>query len=166
MKILRQLGSCGTAVVFVPLLWVGACFLGRALAQNGYDHQITTQTRTFRLAEAAVQPAGAVVEDRLALAELQKYIRIWNLEPGACAEFPDASRFPWSWNPLHGSATMMRLKQKQSFLQTQRHEVHRQSAGQGHSRYFIKPDQEAALGGRSFSLDVQGDSIQKAWERK
>ena len=164
--IFRQLGSCGTAIVFVPILWIAACFLGRALAQNGYDHQITAQTRSFRLTESAVQPDGAVVEDRLALAELQKYVRIWRLEPGACAEFPIASRFPWSWNPLHGSATMMRLKQKQSFLQSQHHNVRRQAVGKGHFRFFIQPDKEAALGGRRFILDVQGDSIQKAWEPK
>ncbi len=166
MKLFRQLGSCGTAIVFLPLLWIAACFLGRALAQSAYDSQITTQTRTFRLAENAVQPGGAIVEDRLALAELQKYVRVWSLEPGACAGFPDAERVPWSWNPLHGSATMMRLKQKQSFLQSQHHEVRRQASGNGQFRYFIHPDQEAALGGRRFSLDVQGDSIQKAWEWK
>ncbi len=166
MKIFRQLGSCGTAIVFLPLLWIAACFLGRALAQSGYDHQITAQTRGFRLADLAIQSDGPVVEDRLALTELKKYLRIWSLEPGACAEFPNASRFPWSWNPLHGSATMIRLKQKQSFLQSQHHEVYRQSLGKGHVRYFIQPDKEAALGGRRFSLDVQGNSIQKAWEWK
>jgi hypothetical protein len=166
MKIFRQLGSCGTEIVLLPLFCIAACFLGRTLAQSAYDHQITPQTRTYRLVEGAVQPGGTVVEDRLALAELQKYLRIWSLEPGACAEFPDASRFPWSWNPLHGSATMLRLKQKQSFLQSQHHGVHRQSLGRGHSRYFIQPDKEAALGGRRFSLDVQGGTVQKAWEWK
>lgn len=166
MKVFRQLGSCGTAIVFLPLLWIAACFLGRALAQNGYDHQITAQTRSFRLVEFAVPQGGTVVEDRLALAELQKYLRVWRLEPGACAEFPNSARFPWSWNPLRGSATMMRLKQKQSFLQSQHHEVHRQSLGKGRYRYFIQPDKEAALGGRRFGLEVLGDSIQKAWEWK
>ena len=166
MKIFRQLGSCGTATVFLPLLWIAACFLGRALAQNGYVHQITTQTRNYRLAERIVPVDGAIVEDRLAMAELKKYLRVWSLEPGACAEFPIASRFPWSWNPLNGSATMMRLKQKQSFLQSQHHLVYRQFVGRGHFRYFIQPDKEAALGGRRFSLDVQDDSIQKAWELK
>ena len=166
MKIFRQLGSCGTAILFVPVLWIAACFLSRALAQSAYNNQITAQTRAFRLADIPVQPEGAVVEDRLALAELQKYVRIWSLEPGACAEFPEAARFPWSWNPLYGSATIMRLKQKQSFLQSQHHEVHRQALGPGHYRFFIQPDKEAALGGRRFSLDVQGGSLQKAWEWK
>ncbi|MBL0209798.1 MAG: hypothetical protein IPQ13_02625 [Holophagaceae bacterium] len=166
MKIFRQLGSCGTAIVFLPLAWIAACFLGRALAQSGYERQITGQSRAFRMPEAAVPGGGTVVEDPLALAELQKYLRIWNLEPGACPAFPDASRMPWSWNPLHGSATMMRLQQKQSFLQSQHHEVRRQSTGNGQFRYFIQPDKEAALGGRRFSLDVRGDSIQQARELK
>lgn len=166
MKLFRQLGSCGTAAVFLPLLWVAACFLGRLLAQSAYEHRTTAQTRVFRVPDLPVQTEGAVVEDRLALAELRKYFRIWSLEPGACAEFPDAARVPWSWNPLHGTATMLRLEQKQSFLQSQHHEVHRQSLGNGHFRYFIHPDKEAALGGRRFSLDVKGDSIQKAWELK
>lgn len=166
MKIFRQLGSCGTEIVLLPLFWVAACFLGRLLAQSAYDRQITAQTRTFRVQESPVQCGGVAVEDRLALAELQKYLRIWRLEPGASAEFPEAPRFPWSWNPLNGSATMMRLKQKQSFLQSQHHEVRRQSTGNGHFRYFIQPDKEAALGGRRFCLDVLGDSIQQARELK
>jgi len=166
MKIFRQLGSCGTELVFIPLFWIAACFLGRILAQNGYDNQITPGTRAYRLAEIQVQADGTVVEDRLALAELKKYVKVWSLEPGACAEFPNASRFPWSWNPLHGSATMVRLKQKQSFLQSQHHLVFRQTLGKEHFRYFIQPDKEAALGGRRFSLDVQDGSIQKAWELK
>jgi len=161
MKIFRQLGSCGTEVVLLPLFWIAACFLGRMLAQNAYDHQITAQTRAYRLVELPILQEGAEVDDRLALAELQKYVRVWSLEPGACAEFPSAARFPWSWNPLFGSAAMMRLKQKQSFLQSQHHEVHRQSLGPEHFRFYIQPDKEAALGGRRFAVDVQGGSIKK-----
>ncbi len=166
MKIFRQLGSCGTVIVFVPIAWVAACFLGRAMAQSAYDHQITPATRNFRLDNSAISPEGSVVKDRLALTELRKYVRVWSLEPGACKEFPDAARWPWSWNPLFGSAAMMRLKQKQAFLSSQHHEVHRQSLGPGHWRFSIQPDREAALGGRRFSVEVRGASVVRAWEWK
>lgn len=166
MRIFRQLGSCGTTVVLVPILWIAGCFLGRALAQSSYDRGITSVTRTFRLPELTVPPGGTLVEDRLALAELRKYVRVWSLEPGACAAFPDASRFPWSWNPLYGSATMMRLNQKQAFLLSQHHEVYRQHLEKNHWRWFIHPDKEAALGGRRFCVDVQDDSVRQVQELK
>lgn len=166
MRIFRQLGSCGTAVVVIPLLWILACFLGRALAQNAYDHEISAGTRAFRLPELSVSHQGRPVEDPLALAELRKYVRVWSLEPGACKEFPDATRFPWSWNPLFGSATIMRLNQKQAFLASQHHEVYRERIEKNHWRWFIHPDRAAALGGRRFSVDVRGNNVAQAWEWK
>ncbi len=166
MKIFRQLGSCGSIFVFTPILWTAACFLGRALAQSAYDHQITPATRAYRLTELAIASDGAPVQDRHVRAELQKYVRVWSLEPGACLDFPDAARWPWSWNPLAGSAGMLRLKQKQAFLATQHHEVYRQRQGPDSWRYYFQPDREAALGGRRFSVEVQGGSVRKAWEWK
>lgn len=170
MRLFRQLGTWGTTLLLAPIFWIIACIIGRALAQNAYDHQITASTRRFRLPELPVTAGssaeGLPVQDRHALIELKKYIRIWSLEPGACDEFPDASRFPWSWNPLNGSATIMRLKQKQAFLTSQHHHVFRQWIADHQWRYVIQPDPEAALGGRRFYADVQDHSIQKAWEWK
>lgn len=171
MKVLRQLGSCGTALLLGPLLWVGACFTARALAQSGY-RQIRPETRAYRVPEAPVSVDGTPVTDPSTLTELKKYVQIWYLEPGACLEFPDPDRWPWSWNPFHASALMLRLKQKQSFLEGHRHIVFHQSIGMARTfppfehRYYMRPDPKAALGGRRFIVETKDDEIVRAWELK
>ncbi|HJW10088.1 MAG TPA: hypothetical protein VJ483_10660 [Holophagaceae bacterium] len=164
MKVLRQLGSCGTALILGPLLWTGACFAARALAQNGY-RQITDATREFRVPQVPILPSGEPITDGSTLTELRKYTQVWELEPGACRQFPDRDRWPWSWNPFHASALMLRLKQKQSFLKEQRHLVLRWERG-GVRTYLLAPDANAALGGRSFRMDVKDGELLKAWELK
>lgn len=169
MRLVRQLGTWGTAVVLAPILWLLSCALARGLAQHAYDTHIMAMTRTFRPSEGAqVQglsaAAGTVVRDPLVLTEVQKYLRVWSLEPGACAAFPEAARFPWCWNPFRASALIMRLKQKQAFLLTQRHEVQRTGSPWGRSFYFLAPDPQAALGGRRFLVEAQGDRALKVIE--
>ncbi|HJW08072.1 MAG TPA: hypothetical protein VJ483_00460, partial [Holophagaceae bacterium] len=63
------------------------------------------------------------------------------------------------------SALMLRLKQKQSFLKEQRHLVLRWERG-GVRTYLLAPDANAALGGRSFRMDVKDGELLKAWELK
>jgi hypothetical protein len=164
VKLFRQLGTCGTALLAGPLLWTAACIGARALAQSGYQ-QIEGTTRDYRVVEVPILPSGEPVADAATLVELRKYAQVWELEPGACAAFPSRDRWPWSWNPFHASALMLRLKQKQSFLKEQRHLVLRtQHAGM--RTYLLAPDANAALGGRSFRLDVKDGELVKAWELK
>src|SRR5262249_33430225 len=117
MRLVRQLGSCGTLAIFGPLLWLAACAGARALGQHSYDVNITPWTKGYRVAETGVAlPMGAArVTDPRVRAELDKYAKIWGLEPGACAEFPNAVRLPFSLNPFKASALLLRLKQKQAF---------------------------------------------------
>ena len=164
MRLFRQLGSCGTVVLVGPLLWLAACFAARGIAQSGY-RQIQPRTREFRVPAARIAPGGVPVGDPHTTTELGKYIQVWELEPGACAEFPERDRWPWSWNPLQASALMLRLKQKQAFLDTQRHLVMRSQEGRRRN-YLISPDPLAALGGRSFRVEVEGGRMRKAWELK
>lgn len=159
MKVFRQLGSCGSLLVFGPLLWLGACWGSRAMSQHAYDAQITPITRTHRVPAGAVPGGGTPVRDRRVLAELEKYVRIWSLEPGACADFPDAARFPFSFNPFRPKALFVRLKQKQAFLLSQHHRILRQGEA-----WLIEPDPLAALGGRRFRVQAKGTGLRQAWE--
>jgi hypothetical protein len=166
VRVLRQLGTCGTVVVLGPLLWLLACAVARALGQHAYDVNITPWTRNHRVVEGvvAVPPGAAPIRDPRVRTELDKYAKVWALEPGACAEFPDAARFPFSFNPFKPSALMLRLKQKQAFLMTQHHAVRRQREPDGSMRYDLTPDPEAALGGRHFVLRMKGNDLLEAYE--
>ncbi len=165
MKATRQLGTCGTALVLAPLLWVGACFGAWAAAQSGYQ-KIMPPTRAYRVPPGPVPPGGMPVTDSLALTELRKYAAIWELEPGACARFPDRNAWPWHWNPLASSGDLLRLRQKQSFLETQHHLVFRQPVADGSRLYALTPDVGAALGGRHFRMAVKDGQLLQAWEWK
>lgn len=166
MRVLRQLGTCGTAVVLGPLLWLLACVVARSLGQHAYEVNITAWTRNHRVAEGAVAlPPGAPrISDPRVNTELDKYVKVWALEPGACAEFPDAARMPFSLNPFRPSALMLRLKQKQAFLMTQHHGVRRQTGPDGTALYDLRPDPEAALGSRHFVVRAKGDDVLEAYE--
>lgn len=162
MRLFRQLGTWGTAAALAPILWLLACVAARALAQHAYDHTISARTKAFRVpAGPRVQggASGRTLADPMALAEVRKYVQIWALEPGACAAFPDVARFPWCWNPFRPSALVMRLKQKQAFLQTQHHELERLDLGDGRHRYFLAPDPGAALGGRRFFAETKAGKV-------
>ncbi|HET8901033.1 MAG TPA: hypothetical protein VFM84_03755 [Holophagaceae bacterium] len=165
MRATRQLGTWGTALALAPLLWIGACFAAWGAAQSGYQ-RIEPAARSYRVPEGPVPQGGVPVTDPLALTELKKYAAIWELEPGACARFPDRNAWPWRWNPLSSSGDLLRLRQKQSFLQTQHHLVFRQQQPDGSRLYALRPDPGAALGGRSFRLQVKNGELVQAWELK
>lgn len=167
MNPFRQLGTCGTAVVLGPLLWAGLCFGFQRLGQHAYEANITRWTREFRVPDgpelaSGIDPTHRIQDPRVRT-ELDKYIKVWSLEPGACEAFPRADRMPFSWNPFHPSALMLRLKQKQAFLMMQHHVVRRRSEGD-HMHYYLAPDPEAALGGRRFHLRVKGQDVLEAYE--
>ena len=159
MRLFRQLGTWGTALVFTPILWVLACVAARALAQHSYETNITPWTRNHRVKAGVIPPGGMPVTDRRVLTELSKYVQVWSLEVGACEAFPDAARVPFSLNPFHPSALMMRLKQKQAFILMQKHVVLREG-----SVWYLAPDPQAALGGRRFRLETAGSQLLKAYE--
>ncbi len=150
--------------LFGPLLWVGACAVARAMAQHVYDLQMVPALKAYRPPAAEVPVTGHPVEDPLTRVELEKYVRVWELEPGACPELPDAARWPWSWNPFHPSALLLRLRQKHEYLFRQRHLVLRQELGGGRRRYLLAPDPGAALGGRRFAVEVRQGRLERAWE--
>lgn len=170
MSVVRQLGSCGMILAFAPLLWIGGCLVAVGLAQSAYAEQIVPNTRLHRLPDGPLvhnipRPSvKTLVQDPRVLTELEKYVKVWALQPGACAEFPDADRVPFSWNPFHASALMLRLKQKQAFLMMQKHEVQRCEVTSGRFIYHIAPDPQAALGGRRFRVETEGLAIQEAFE--
>jgi hypothetical protein len=161
MKVFRQLGTWGSAALMAPLFWIGACFLSRSLAQHAYDTQITSNTRSFRVPIGEIPKGGTQVTDRRVLTELDKYVRVWNLEPGASSVFPDAKHWPWSWNPFQASALVLRLKQRQAFLLSQSHELRRNADG---SEMLIAPDGQAALGGRTFRVELRNGDLIQAFE--
>jgi hypothetical protein len=167
MRLFRQLGSCGTALVLGPLLWAGLCVGFQALGQHAYASNITPWTRTFHVPDGPELDVNLSVarrvDDPRVKTELEKYLKVWSLEPGACAAFPNAERMPFSWNPFHASALMMRLKQKQAFLLMQHHVVRRRADG-ALTRYYLAPDPEAALGGRRFVLRAEGQELREAFE--
>ena len=171
MKIFRQLGTWGSTVALAPLLWLLSCALARTLAQNAFDSNIVPITKAFRAPDGprvqstAFPTASRPVTDPMVLAELQKYLHIWSLEPGASPTFPDARRFPWCWNPFRPSALILRLKQKQAFLLPQHHEVERRETGSGRAFYYLLPDPQAALGGRQFQVEAEGARLLRAVER-
>ena len=165
MKATRQLGTWGTALVLAPLVWLGACFAAWAAAQAGFQ-KIAPSTRSFRVPQGPIPQGGVPVTDPLALTELKKYAAIWELEPGACPQFPTRNAWPWRWNPLSSSADLMRLRQKQSFLEAQHHQVFRQQGEDGSRIYYLTPDPKAALGGRRFRLEIRDGQLLKAWELK
>ncbi|HJV23539.1 MAG TPA: hypothetical protein VJ570_12625 [Holophagaceae bacterium] len=159
MRLFRQLGTWGSALVFGPLLWLLACVAARALAQHAFEANITPWTRAHRVKEGPIPEGGTPVTDRRVLTELSKYVQVWSLEVGACPAFPDAGRVPFSFNPFHPSALMLRLKQKQAFLLMQKHVVLRDGPS-----WYLAPDPEAALGGRRFRLETRGSDLLKAYE--
>lgn len=163
MRATRQLGTWGTALLLAPLLWLGADFLAWAMAQAGY-RGIPPMVRAYRVPQGPVPDGGAPVTDPLALTELKKYAAVWELEPGACARFPERDAWPWRWNPLASSGDLLRLRQKQSFLLTQHHQVFRQQRPDGTRLYALAPDPAAALGGRRFRLVVKDGELIQAWE--
>ena len=165
MKATRQLGTWGSALALAPLIWLGADFLAWGMAQSGYQ-RIPPAIRAYRVPEGAVPEGGSPVSDPLTLTELRKYAAVWELEPGACARFPDRDAWPWRWNPLSSSGDLLRLRQKQSFLLTQHHGVFRQQRADGARLYALTPDPGAALGGRSFRMLVKDGELLKAWELK
>ena len=165
MKATRQLGTWGTALLLAPILWLGADFLAWAMAQSGYQ-RIAPNVRAYRVPEGPIPVGGAPVTDPLTLTELRKYAAVWELEPGACARFPDRDAWPWRWNPLSSSGDLLRLRQKQSFLLTQHHLVVRQRQPDGTCLYGLRPDPGAVLGGRAFRLSVKGGELLQAWELK
>lgn len=158
IRVFRQLGTWGTAVVLAPLLWLGACVAARALAQHSYDTTLSTWAKTRRVPFGPIPSGGTEVRDPRVLTELGKYLEVWSLEPGACAAFPDGARVPFTLNPFRPSALMLRLKQKQAFLLSQHHTVLRDG-----TTWYVAPDAQAALGGRRFRLEVSGDRF-KAYE--
>lgn len=170
MSLVRQLGSCGMILAFAPLLWIGGCLVAVGLAQSAYSEQIVPKTRAHRLPDGprvhhvATPSVKALVQDPRVLTELEKYVKVWALQPGACPEFPDADRVPFSWNPFRPSALMLRLKQKQAFLLMQKHDVQRCEVAPGRYRYHIAPDPKAALGGRTFLVDTEGVDLVEAFE--
>lgn len=169
MRLFRQLGTWGTTVALAPVVWLLACTLAWALAQNAYDTGIVPVTRAFRAPNGPQVHApdllvGKAVSDPRVLTEIQKYLQIWSLEPGRTGMFADAARFPWCWNPFRPSAIIMRLKQKQAFLLTQHHAVQRLELGGGKARYFLAPDSQAALGGRRFLVQAEGEKVLKVVE--
>ncbi|HJW33848.1 MAG TPA: hypothetical protein VJ505_10825 [Holophagaceae bacterium] len=159
MRLLRQLGTWGSALVFTPILWILACIAARALAQHAFETNITPWTRNHRVKTGAIPAGGTPVTDRRVLTELSKYVQVWSLEVGACEAFPDGSRVPFSFNPFHPSALMLRLKQKQAFILMQKHVVLREGP-----IWYLAPDPQAALGGRRFRLETQGSHLMKAYE--
>ncbi|HTL97381.1 MAG TPA: hypothetical protein VL181_01130 [Holophagaceae bacterium] len=165
MKATRQLGTWGTALALAPLIWLGADFLAWGMAQSGYQ-RIAPAVRAYRVPAGPVPQEGAPVTDPSTLAELRKYAAVWELEPGACERFPDRDAWPWRWNPLSSSGDLLRLRQKQAFLQTQRHRVFRQPGPGGTRFYALSPDPGAALGGRSFRMTVKNGELLQAWELK
>ena len=165
MNATRQLGTWGTALLLAPIIWIGACFAAWAAAQSGYQ-KIAPATRSYRVPQGPVLPGGTLVTDPLALTELKKYVAIWELEPGACARFPDRDAWPWRWNPLSSSGDLLRLRQKQSFLMAQHHRVFRQQREDGTRLYALTPDPAAALGGRHFRMLVRHGDLIQAWELK
>ena len=169
MRLFRQLGTWGTTVALTPLAWLLACAMARALAQKSYHTSILPLTRAYRVpggpqVDSPALPEGKAVSDPRVLTELQKYLQVWALEPGASGVFTDAGRFPWCWNPFRPSAIILRLKQKQAFLLTQHHEVQRRDLGGGRAFYYLVPDPQAALGGRRFRLQVRGEDVLRAVE--
>ena len=165
MKATRQLGTWGTAIALAPLIWIGACFAAWAAAQSGYQ-KIPPATRSYRVPAGPVPEGGTPVTDPLTFTELKKYAAIWELEPGACARFPERDAWPWRWNPLSSSSDLLRLRQKQSFLSTQNHLIFRQQQPDGTRLYALRPDPGAALGGRSFRMVVKSGELIQAWELK
>jgi hypothetical protein len=159
VKVFRQLGTWGSALVFGPLLWLLACVAARALAQHAFEANITPWTRNHRVKVGPIPTGGTPVTDRRVLTELAKYVQVWSLEVGASVAFPDAARVPFSLNPFHPSALMLRLRQKQAFLLMQKHEVVRDGGS-----WYLAPDPQAALGGRRFRLETHGTRIMKAYE--
>ncbi len=159
MRLFRQLGTWGSALVMAPILWLLACVGARALAQHAYETNITPWTRTHRIPSGAIPPGGTPITDRRVLTELSKYVQVWSLEVGASAAFPDADRVPFAFNPFAPSALMLRLKQKQAFLMMQKHVVLRNG-----TTWYLAPDGQAALGGRRFRLEVRGHELLKAYE--
>lgn len=165
MRLFRQLGTCGTAALLAPILWAGLCLGARTLGQHAYETNVTPWTRAHRVGtgpELDLPFQGRPPDPRVRT-ELSKYLKVWSLEPGACAAFPNGARLPFSWNPLRASALMVRLKQKQAFLMTQRHRVLRRSEGTG-ERWYLAPDAGAALGGRRFLLRARGEELLDAVE--
>ena len=165
MKATRQLGTWGTALLLAPLVWIGACFAAWGAAQSGYQ-KITPATRSYRVPQGPVPGGGVPVTDPLALTELKKYAAIWELEPGACPRFPDRDAWPWRWNPFSSSGDLLRLRQKQAFLETGHPIVFRQPGGDGSRLYALTPDPGAALGGRHFRMRVKNGELVQAWELK
>ncbi|HJV91078.1 MAG TPA: hypothetical protein VJ623_12295 [Holophagaceae bacterium] len=159
MRLFRQLGTWGSALVFGPLLWLLACVAARSLAQQSFDTNITPWTRAHRVKVGPIPGGGTPVTDRRVLTELSKYLQVWSLEVGACPAFPEATRVPFSFNPFHPSALMLRLKQKQAFLLMQKHVVFREG-----QTWYLAPDPEAALGGRRFRLETCGPELLRAYE--
>lgn len=159
MRLFRQLGTWGSALVFTPILWLLACVAARALAQHAFEANITPWTRNHRVPSGAIPTGGVPVTDGRVLTELSKYVQVWSLEVGACEAFPEATRVPFSWNPFHPSALMLRLKQKQAFILMQKHFVRRD-----HQSWYLAPDPQAALGGRRFRLETRGAELLKAFE--
>lgn len=167
MRLFRQLGTWGTAAALAPLLWLLACASARSLAQHAYDTSLSTRTKAFRAQAGPRVKGGAegrILADPMALTEVQKYVHVWALEPGACSAFPDAARFPWCWNPFRPSALLLRLKQKQAFLWTQRHEVERLDLGGDRTLYYLAPDPRAALGGRRFFAETDEGKVLRVVE--
>lgn len=165
MKATRQLGTWGTALALAPLLWLGADFLAWGMAQSGYQ-RVPPSVRGYRVPAGPIPEGGAPVADPLTLTELKKYAAVWELEPGACVRFPERDAWPWRWNPLSSSGDLLRLRQKQAFLLTQRHLVVRQQRPDGVRLYLLVPDAGAALGGRRFRLLVKDGALREAWELK
>jgi hypothetical protein len=159
LRVFRQLGTWGSAIVFGPLLWLLACVAARALAQHAFDTNITPWTRQHRIQVGPIPPGGKPVSDGRVLTELSKYVQVWALEVGACEAFPETTRVPFSFNPFHPSALMMRLKQKQAFLLMQKHVVRRDG-----TLWYLAPDPQAALGGRRFRLETRGADLIRAFE--
>ena len=165
MRATRQLGTWGTALVAAPLLWLGADFLAWGMAQSGYQ-RIPAAVRAYRVPAGPVPAGGDPVSDPLTLTELRKYAAVWELEPGACARFPDRDAWPWRWSPFSSSGDLLRLRQKQAFLTAQHHLVLRQQQPDGTRLYSLQPDPGAALGGRAFRLRVKDGALLQAWELK
>ncbi len=165
MKLFRQLGTWGSALALAPLVWILACFLAWGMAQSGYQ-RIVPLVRVYRVPLGPIPDGGTPVTDPLTLTELRKYAEVWELEPGACARFPERDAWPWRWNPLSSSADLLRLRQKQAFLQSQHHLVFRQVQSDGTRLYALTPAPGAALGGRHFRMRVKDGALLEAWELK
>jgi len=163
MRIVRQLGVFGSFLVFGPLLWIGACFAARALAQDTYDRNVPQTVRAYRVPACTVPEGGHVVTRGSEWTELTRYASIFELEPGGSPDWPDAKTFPWRWSPFSPSADLLRFREKSEYVFGGKVQICRQVEDDLHI-YDLKPGSGVALAGRRFRLEVRNGKLIHATE--